>query len=175
MLLQHGNFILGYPGFLFRPREWKRKGGINETFRIGSDFDFLFWLSTQGPLAFIERVHYLRRLHAGNLTKKILLTWIETTLVKGQILIEEPQLLNEIKLPQELRDTFYAAGYKAREAGFYGKAWRCHWLSLSLWGLEFRTFKALVKLLLYWACSSWLTGSSGFGVKQSGKASAGRS
>ncbi len=68
LLLIHGNFIVGYPGFVFRRADWLRKGGADETLRLGSDYDLVLWLSLQGPVAFLPKRLYLRRTHGANLT-----------------------------------------------------------------------------------------------------------
>jgi glycosyltransferase involved in cell wall biosynthesis len=67
-LLLHGNYVVGYPGFVFRRDSWKRKGGLDETLRISSDYDFLCWLCLGGAVGFIPRILCLRRIHERNLS-----------------------------------------------------------------------------------------------------------
>jgi hypothetical protein len=67
-LLVTGNFIVGYPGFVFRRESWVRKGGVDESVRIASDYDLLCWLCTQGPVGCINRPLFRKRVHGGNLS-----------------------------------------------------------------------------------------------------------
>ncbi len=166
LFIKYGNFIMGYPGFLFRREDWQRKGGVNERFRIASDMDFLYWLSTRGPLALIERVHYLRRWHGGNLTRHSQFNPIEVTLLKGLCAAREPRLLAESGLSEELREDLYSMGFKSRAMGLYARAFLCHWVSLRLWGPEVRTLKALGKLLPHWLCRKWLVPKSSTQVRR---------
>ena len=153
LLLVYENFIMGYPGFLFRRRDWARKGGLKEEFRICSDYELLCWLSTRGSLALVDRVHYCKRSHAENLSEQHrLLAWIEMTLIKGRLFVREPTLVNKLGLGQELRENLFSLGFKARKMGNYRKAVECHWLSLRLWGYDTRILKELVKLLPHWVC-----------------------
>jgi glycosyltransferase involved in cell wall biosynthesis len=62
---------VGFPGFMFRRDDWRRKGGMDETLRINADIDLQCWLSLAGRVAFVIHSLYLRRHHASNLS------WIE--------------------------------------------------------------------------------------------------
>src|SRR5262249_27337093 len=70
LLLKSGNFIMGYPAVVFRRADWRRKGGLDESLTIASDYEFFCWLCLQADVAFIDEVHYLRRQHAANLCNR---------------------------------------------------------------------------------------------------------
>ena len=87
------NYIFGYPGFVFRRKHWERKGGLGEDLRIGSDYEFLCWLSLQGPVGFIPEISYLRRKHEMNFSDQ--LAWaipIELKQIRAQYLPQERAL-----------------------------------------------------------------------------------
>lgn len=67
--LSSSNFFGGFPGFMFRREAWEEKGGIDERFTVGADFDFLCWLCTQGAVGLIPEIHYQRREHGTNLSR----------------------------------------------------------------------------------------------------------
>lgn len=150
LLMSEGMFAQGYPGFLFRRTDWRRKGAVDEGLRIASDYDLLCWLATQGVVAFLPRIHYLRRSHEGNLTKQWLEMWRDLTAVKKKYLTQNPWLLREQDLVQQVREEFFTFAYKAREQGHYGDAWRSHCFSLRALGPDRRTVAAVAKLLPYW-------------------------
>jgi hypothetical protein len=70
LLFVHGNFVIGYPAFMFWRQLWETKGGIDERFRIASDFDFLCWLCQWGPAALVPESLFLRRSHGRNLSER---------------------------------------------------------------------------------------------------------
>jgi glycosyltransferase involved in cell wall biosynthesis len=70
LLLDHGNIVRGYPAFLFRKESWKKKGGLDESLQIASDYEFLFWLCREGGAYFFDEAHYKRRIHDRNLSWK---------------------------------------------------------------------------------------------------------
>ena len=158
ILLAEGMFPRGYPGFLFRQREWKRKGGVDESLRISSDYEFMCWLATQGPVAFVPRIHYLRRLHAGNLSNQRLATLRDTLEVKRKYLTQNPWLLKEKNLAHKLREDFFSLGFKAREQGRYWDAWRSLAFSMRMLGLDRKTLFAAFKLLPHWLIQKWRGG-----------------
>lgn len=83
---EEGNYVFGFPGFIFRRKDWLRKGGLDESLRIGSDYDFLCWLSGQGPVGFFAEIFYLRREHGKNLSKHVALMWEEFYRVRDRYL-----------------------------------------------------------------------------------------
>jgi hypothetical protein len=68
LLYVYGNFVIGYPGFVFRRSAWMRKGGLDERMRICSDYDLLSWLCQDGPGGYLPERLYLRRNHDTNLS-----------------------------------------------------------------------------------------------------------
>lgn len=66
-LLELGNFVCGFPGFMFRRSLGMARGGLDESFRIAADYDFVCWLCTQGDVAYLPEIAYLKRFHARNL------------------------------------------------------------------------------------------------------------
>ncbi len=62
------NFIGGFPGFMFRRADWVAKPKFDESLKVASDFDFLFWLTSRGDMALLPEIHYLRREHDNNVT-----------------------------------------------------------------------------------------------------------
>lgn len=76
-LILHFNFVVGFPGFLFRKVDWARKGGLDESFRIAADYEFLCWLCLHGRAFYLPSTLYLRRIHDVNLSQGTLEPWIE--------------------------------------------------------------------------------------------------
>jgi glycosyltransferase involved in cell wall biosynthesis len=68
ILVARGNFLVGYPGFVFRRADWAARGGLDESYRVGSDYELLCWLCGRGEVAFVPRRLYRRRTHAANLS-----------------------------------------------------------------------------------------------------------
>jgi glycosyltransferase involved in cell wall biosynthesis len=68
VLVTRGNFLVGYPAFAFRRADWAAKGGLDESYRVGSDYEFLCWLCGRGDVVFDPRRLYRRRTHAANLS-----------------------------------------------------------------------------------------------------------
>ncbi len=68
VLVTRGNFLVGYPGFAFRRADWVAKGGLDESYRVGSDYEFLCWLCGRGEVVFHPQRLYRRRTHAANLS-----------------------------------------------------------------------------------------------------------
>jgi len=150
LFVRFGNFAVGYPGFLFRKSTWERHGGVDERLRIGSDYELVTWMCTEGDVAFLDEIQYLRRVHDGNLSLKNYLAPLEGLVVKSRFLQQEPWLLQDKALATELNDEFYGYGYWAREQGDYGWALRFHRLSLRVWKWDWRSYRALGVLLPHW-------------------------
>lgn len=68
LFVKYENFVRGFPGFMFRRRDWREAQGFDESFLFTTDYDFLCWLCSRGSVAFIPETHYLRREHDRNLT-----------------------------------------------------------------------------------------------------------
>jgi glycosyltransferase involved in cell wall biosynthesis len=106
LLLAYGNFVVGYPGFVFRRRDWQRKGGLDESLRVSSDFDLLCWLCLQGPVAFVPSQLYLRRMHGGNVTLSSLRGALDGARLVHRYLREQPALLRHRIIRRHFRRHF---------------------------------------------------------------------
>src|SRR5262249_1194878 len=84
LLVKHVNYAMGYPGFVFRRRDWERKGGLDEKLRISSDYDLLCWLALHGDAALIPGALYYRRDHKDNLCKRAAEVFMDTFRVKAR-------------------------------------------------------------------------------------------
>lgn len=151
LLMEYGNFARGYPGFVFRRRDWEKKGGLDEGFTIGSDYDFVCWLGTQGAVGFVPRVHYLRRVHAGNLVRRRVVTHTELTRIRARYLTREPWLLEDRPLAEKLKAEMTSCAYWFRRAHYYRLAHEVYRLYGRVWGWDLRLLTAVAKLPLQWA------------------------
>jgi len=68
LLVKYENFVVGFPGFMFRRRDWHERCGVDESFPIAADYDLLCWLCSRGDAAFLPETHFLRREHDKNIT-----------------------------------------------------------------------------------------------------------
>lgn len=102
-LVELGNFVVGYPGFMFRRRDWEEKGGVEEDLRFSSDFDLLCWLSQRGKVAMVCNIGYRRREHATNMSRHRLAMYREVAAITGQILSDQPAIAADRRLVQGLR------------------------------------------------------------------------
>jgi glycosyltransferase involved in cell wall biosynthesis len=151
LYLQYGNCATGYPGFLFRRQDWKRKGGVDESLRIGSDYDLACWLTTQGSVAFLPEVGYLCRRHGQNLTKRsFLASHREWVAVKLRYLPQLPQALADADLRQLLRRQALGLAYHLRNAGQYWEALRYLYSAQRRCGWDKRMASAFAKLVPHW-------------------------
>jgi glycosyltransferase involved in cell wall biosynthesis len=151
LFLAHGNFILGYPGMVFRKKHWERKGGLDESLPIGSDFDFFCWLCLQGGAGFIDGIGYWRRLHARNMCNQNQAMLIDWYRVLARYLTAEPGVLQDGTLSPYLHDRIFDLAYLLRQQGQYREALGYYRLSLRAWGWRSRTLKAIAKLPAHWA------------------------
>ncbi|MGH9199069.1 MAG: glycosyltransferase family 2 protein, partial [Acidimicrobiia bacterium] len=85
-LMKLGNFVWGYPGFVFRRGDWRQRGGLDEQLKIASDYDFLCWLCIQGRVGLFPKVHYIYREHQSNLTRQHALMKKEIAQVQARYL-----------------------------------------------------------------------------------------
>jgi glycosyltransferase involved in cell wall biosynthesis len=91
-LVQHNNFLGGYPGFVFRRSMWEEKGGVDESLRIAGDTEFLGWLFQQGPVALVPEIGYRRRVHDSNACGNVPLMFGESIRVIARLLQTSPDL-----------------------------------------------------------------------------------
>jgi hypothetical protein len=67
LFVRHENYVRGFPGFMFRRREWEVRP-VDESYSVAADFDFLCGLCARGSVVFVPETHYLRREHRSNLS-----------------------------------------------------------------------------------------------------------
>jgi glycosyltransferase involved in cell wall biosynthesis len=151
LLMKHGCFVLGFPGFVFRRRDWTERGGLDETLRIASDYDFLCDLSTRGPVAFVPRTAYSRREHGANLSGDLRQTSVEFGTVLLRYFLSEKAAVLRHGRRRELRETLLGVGYWFRKVRRYRDALRVYALAARHTGLDLATVRDVCKLLLEWA------------------------
>jgi glycosyltransferase involved in cell wall biosynthesis len=144
------NYACGYSGFLFRRKHWKQKGGIDESLVITSDYDFLCWLSTRGPVGIIPQIEFLRREHGGNLSNREPLRSLEAARVKSTYLGRQRWLLKDPDVFKEFQDFFLGLGTHLRNGGYHLDALRCYYYSCRLWGWERKTMWSTLQLARSW-------------------------
>jgi glycosyltransferase involved in cell wall biosynthesis len=149
-LLRRGNFLFGYPGFMFRRPDWERKGGVDESLRIASDYDLLCWLCTQGDLAIMPRIQYLRRLHDRNVTNDGERMELDVAHVRAKYARPACGLTSDSRLIAELRSCFAHRAYWAREQGNYRKSARYYRCLLRVGGWRAGDVASLLKLPVHW-------------------------
>lgn len=153
LLFRRGNFVWGYPGFLFRRRDWQRKGGLEEGLRIASDYDFLCWLATQGDAVLLPRVQYLRREHAANLCHRRLDMQWDMDAVRARYLGQVRSLDHGEMLAEEMRERTRMRAWWLGRAGFPAAALRFHLLYGRSFGWDYRALRGLSLLPARWAAS----------------------
>jgi teichuronic acid biosynthesis glycosyltransferase TuaG len=150
LTLAQENFILGYPGFMFRRKHWEQKGGVDESLTIASDLDLLCWLFTQGPAGFIDRAHYLRRQHDQNLTNRTLAMWLDVAIVRERYLNGRRRLSLDPSEAEAMKGQFECLAYWLREAGRYREARYCLRLANRIWGWDMDRALAAAKIVPHW-------------------------
>jgi glycosyltransferase involved in cell wall biosynthesis len=148
-LLLRGQYLGGYPGFMFRRACWERKGGVDESLRIASDYELLCWLCTQGDLAVIPEVQYHFRLHTGNLSQtQADLGGREVQRIRSRYR-PHSRLHAQAAASREFRAWCEGQAYWARRAGRYGLALSHARLLCRLWGWP-RDWLNLLQLPAHW-------------------------
>ncbi len=119
-LMIQGNFVLGYPGFMFRRHHWVAKGGLDEGYRIVSDHDMLFWLAGRTDALFVPKILYWRRIHNTNLSSRLALGHGEDALLRYRYLKRHPSFLygsvspELVKLIEDLIHGLYRFGHPGK-------------------------------------------------------------
>ncbi len=117
-LMLHGNFLVGYPSFMFRTADWRAKGGADERYRVASDYDLLCWLCSRGSMAITPGTHYVRRTHDSNVCNNKQRMFLDVAQVR-HYLTSQRWLLADEEISRPMRDWFGYFGYCLREAGNY--------------------------------------------------------
>jgi glycosyltransferase involved in cell wall biosynthesis len=149
LLLRHGCFPMGFPGFTFRKDAWARCGGVDERLRI-ADHGFLCSLCGQGASFWIARTNYLRRLHERNLSSERLAVARDfVSVVVEHLRKRKPAQLEPMSV-REVRDQLTGIAYLFRDAGQYLDALACHVEIARIWGCRADTAIAVSKLVPHW-------------------------
>ena len=148
-LILQGNFLVGYPAFLFRKSHWQAKGGADEGLRVASDYDLLCWLCTRGTVVIDPAVHYVRREHDANCSSDRQGAFLDVTRVRERFLRREGWLLADETVSRAMREWFIGFAYWLREAGNYRGAWECYRLAGRVWGWHWPLYQAVYKLALH--------------------------
>lgn len=114
-LFRWGNFIVGYPGFVFRRSAWLRKGGMDMSLKIAGDMELLGWLFRQGSAILVPEIGYYRRLHSNNATRDKKRRNLEIAKVKCSLLESMPELNRDAKILQLLVDNSISVAFRRRD------------------------------------------------------------
>lgn len=150
LLLRRGNYVWGYPGFVFRRTDWQQKGGADERFVIASDYDLLCHLCTRGSVGFIPRIHYLRRRHDANMTNRTTEAHLEVARIKTRYLMQERWLLDDTEFSDTLLEEFLTLAFWVKEANHFREALECYRLLHRIWGWQRKGLWEMIKLFPQW-------------------------
>jgi glycosyltransferase involved in cell wall biosynthesis len=149
-LLRYSGYVVGYPAFLFRRRDWERKGGVDEHLRIASDFELTGWLAERGDCGLIPKIGYRRRVHATNVSHRVVEMHREVARVKNAWLLRHPFLLRDHEVRANVRGGYHGLAHRYREQGRYREALSFLLSSVRVWGPSGDALSALCKLPLHW-------------------------
>ena len=149
MLILRGNFLMGYPAFMFRKAHWQAKGGVDESLRIASDCDLMCWLCTQGSVALFPVVQYVRCEHNANVCNDKQQMFLDIARVRARYLAGQRWLLEDQSVSRPLREWFAGFSYWLRQASNYRGSWDCYRLMAQVWGWDWSLRKAACKLVLH--------------------------
>ncbi len=123
-LLEHGMFFSGYPGFMFRKSAWAAVGGIDESLRISSDYDFACKLCLHGDAVQVPQIGYWRREHGENLSRDRLSMYLEVMRIRRRYW---SKIAGQIARPERLRiyEESLDLAYEAKMARRWADACRC--------------------------------------------------
>jgi glycosyltransferase involved in cell wall biosynthesis len=146
LLVDKAFFVLGHPGYLFRKKDWCRKGGLDERLRICSDLEFVMWLFTQGMAGLVPDIHYLRRVHGDNLSQSHHLMWREINQINVTYLPWVTSALLDRMEPVDVCRKLHGMGCWVRNGGDYIGAMRIHLAGLRIGFFCRQHLMSLVKL-----------------------------
>lgn len=149
LMLSHGTYVGGWPGFMFRRSAWEQHP-LNERLRIAADREFVSRLCALGDAAHIPEIHYLRRDHGENICNQKIDMFVEEVLVSCGILRRTPELLADDLIPQQIRGTLTGLTYKLRDAGRISRAVRCKLEELRTFGPAVEPVCTIARMPLYW-------------------------
>ncbi len=134
MLLVHGNFTQGFPGFTFRRAAWDAAGGVAEEYAIAADYDFLCRLAGRAGFAYVPEVGYLRREHGENATQNRVRTALEVLRIRERHYRASAALRNDPEVRAAMLDWFAGTAYHWRQRGELRTAARLYWAGLRVCG-----------------------------------------
>jgi glycosyltransferase involved in cell wall biosynthesis len=155
ILIGHGNFVMGFPGFMFRKADWVARGGLDTSFKVAADLDFACWLCTRGDLAFIPRPHYLRREHESNICRDCFAVNWEFQKVCLRYRSHALDINCHCGLDRKLRDLVFRSAWDLKDRNDYATAAQTLLQGFSHWPHDWRMSTGLIKLPLHW-CRSLL-------------------
>jgi glycosyltransferase involved in cell wall biosynthesis len=153
LLIKEGNFIIGFPGFMFRRSEAADGPLLDSELRIAADYDFLCRLCG-GNAAFIDAIHYHRREHDSNVCRRREEMFQEIAIVRARY-GTDPRLRRAGLRCPSIRQTYFDIAYKCRNQGQYRTAAWWLWISMLYWGPRPRTLFGLGKLLPHMVWTHW--------------------
>jgi len=68
LFLLYSNPPYSFSGTMFFKEDWRRKGGFDESLKIGADYDFNCWQALRGSMGFISEPLYFKEAHEKNLS-----------------------------------------------------------------------------------------------------------
>ncbi len=136
VLINHGNCIGGFPGFMFRRDDWQKIGGIDESIVAAADYDLLCRLCRTGDVALVPEVHYLYRFHDENLSGSRILCYADQieTLAKFAHCGAWPNASSEVR--QAIAQNLYRLAILSGTSGSRSIARRLLTTSLRVGGLR---------------------------------------
>jgi glycosyltransferase involved in cell wall biosynthesis len=141
-----GMLFVGYPAFVFRKSDWQRKGGVDESLRIASDFDLLGWLLLQGDCAVIPQVGYYRREHDGNVCLRRADVYLEAAIVRIRLLFQSAELRRDTRFIADLRREMLKMARAFEQGALYAHATQMYFLAHQLGRRRAKTAVSLAKL-----------------------------
>ncbi len=147
LLMRHGNFIWGFPGFTFR-REAVGKG-VDESYRIAGDMDLICRLAEVGSFVLVPDKAYYRRRHDGNMTRRALDSHLEDARVREAVLLRSG-IGSDSAVITDAGEWFRMLAYWVREAGHPIAALRLYRAIGRIWGWDYETCLAYAKVLPLW-------------------------
>lgn len=141
-----GMQFVGYPAFVFRRRDWQRKGGVDESLRIASDFELLGWLLLQGECAVVPRIGYFRRVHDSNVCLRRADMYLEVAIVRVALLKQSPKLRRVASLMAKVRREILQTARGFEQGAFYAHAAKAYALARRLGRRQAKTIISLAKL-----------------------------
>jgi glycosyltransferase involved in cell wall biosynthesis len=157
VLLLQNNIFIGYPAFTFRRDLVVRRGGVDSSLGIASDYDLLCWLCLHGDAVFLAHAHYRRRLHDRNLTRNRYGNIVETFRVRTRYVRKCPALRAAGADRAALQNEYLAVAYAMRRCGCYATSAAISLMTFRAWGMTRPVASELLKVIPHMVVSC-LTG-----------------